>query len=429
MFTVIIGAGLGGLSTAYHLEKEGLDYKIYEKDSKPGGLCKSEKVNGFTFDYTGHLLHFKTNYAKGLIFKFLEDNVEEHKRNSWIYSKGVYTRYPFQLNLYGLPPKVVKECLVGYIKSKIKRTKAESFEEWIYSNFGTGIAKHFMIPYNKKLWRYNLKKLTPEWTGRFVPDVKLEEVIEGAISDFKKNIGYNPIFFYPKNGGIESLVKALSSRVKRVNVNKKVTTIDLKNRIVEVSPKEKIHYDRLVSTIPLPELIQIIDPVPAKVKKCANDLKYTSVLNINFGINREKISDKHWIYVPEKDFIFYRIGFPMNFLQDLVPKGKSSIYTEISYKTDVRCQMPDTSRVIEGLLKMGIIKSKREVILKKTFDIKYAYVIYDKSHKGSVELIHNYLNKNKIYSVGRFGKWQYATMEDAILDGKEVVDKMTENSL
>ena len=140
-FTVILGAGLAGLSTAYHLEG---NCSIYEKESRVGGLCKSITRDGFTFDYTGHLLHTNDEYIDSIIKKLLKDNICTHNRNAWIYSKGVFTRYPFQTNLYGLPVEVAKECLLGLIKAKYehKDDPVTDFESWIYRDVGEGIARH-----------------------------------------------------------------------------------------------------------------------------------------------------------------------------------------------------------------------------------------------------------------------------------------------
>ena len=148
---LILGAGLAGLSAAWHLQRLGIDCRIFEKEAEIGGLCHSKKINGFTFDCDGHLLHFKHNYTLQLIKKLLGRNLIRHKRRASIYSYGRFTRYPFQANLYGLPKSIVKDCLLEFIKihrngSKTRRNT--SFRHWIDKTFGKGIARHFMIPYN-----------------------------------------------------------------------------------------------------------------------------------------------------------------------------------------------------------------------------------------------------------------------------------------
>src|SRR4030042_5019858 len=168
---LILGAGLAGLSTAWHLQKKGRDCQLFEKESEPGGLCRSKKVNGFTFDYDGHLLHFRHRYSFNLVNKLLRSNLSAHQRNAWIYAFDSYVPYPFQAKLYGLPPAVVKECLIGFIHTlkngRPEKKKDLNFFTWINQTFGKGIARHFMVPYNTKFWTMPPQELTCEWLDGF----------------------------------------------------------------------------------------------------------------------------------------------------------------------------------------------------------------------------------------------------------------------
>ena len=166
---IVIGAGVAGLSTAYHLKR---DYEIFEKEKNAGGLARSREVDGFIFDYAGHIFFTKDNYALNLVNKLIGNNFHFQTRNSWVYSKNTYTRYPFQANTFGLPVEVVKKCVLGVIKARYgnyKRLKPSNFKEWIYYTFGDGIAEHFMIPYNKKLWTIPLEEMSYEWFRDRVP--------------------------------------------------------------------------------------------------------------------------------------------------------------------------------------------------------------------------------------------------------------------
>lgn len=424
---IILGAGLSGLTCAYYLKK---DYSIFEKESRAGGLCRSEKIDGFTFDYTGHLLHLKRDENKRLVKRLLGKNLFLQKRKSWIYSKGTYTKYPFQANIYGLPPKVIKECIDGLIEARDLSTcqlvnlstSSPNFKDWIYRNFGRGYAKHFMIPYNEKLWTVPVEDISTEWTKRFIPIPTLKEALAGARGRQEKDFGYNIRFYYPLKGGIGELPKSFLPFVKRINLNSKVTKISLKDKKIKFGNGKEKKYQRLVSTIPLPELIKIIDQVPEEVSKSSKRLRYVSVFNLNLGIERENISDKHWIYFPEKDFSFYRVGFTSNFSSYLAPRGTSSIYAEVSYSKNRPLDKKGAAKwIIKDLIKAGIITSRDRILAKLVLDIKYAYPLYDHEHRKSVATIQRFLRKNNIYSVGRFGSWEYLSMEDVINQARETV--------
>ena len=431
----IIGAGLAGLSTAYHLKK---DYAIYEREHEIGGLCKSYTIDGFTFDYTGHLLHFRNEEIKSLVTKLLHNRLNEIKRKASIFSKGIYTEYPFQANTFGLPKEVVKECLMGFIEAYLKRCQGsrvkgqenkESFEDWIYKTFGKGIAKHFMIPFNEKFWKTPLNKIASNWVSWLVPMPELEDVVSGAIGIGNRDIGYNPVFHYPVNEGIRVLPRSFLPNINNLNLNMKVSRISLKKKRITFANGVEAECDFLVSTMPLPELIKSCDDAPVKIKLLAKGLKYISVYDINLGIRREGISDKHWIYFPEKEYLFYRAGFPMNFSKSLAPEGCSSMYVEVSHR-DGR-DIPKERLIndtVNGLIKAGILRKDDEISVKDVIDIKYAYTIYDFHRQKAVPIIQKYLEEKGIFSIGRYGAWEHTSMEDAIYQGKVTAQRLSKKT-
>ena len=256
-----------------------------KKNLELGDLTRSEIVDGFTFDYTGHLLHFKDQNIKELVLGLLGENVGFIERNSWIYSKNVFTRYPFQNNTYGLPEEVIKEIIISFVNAKygtngkdgISNGSEETFEDWIYKNFGSGIAKHFMIPYNEKLWTVHPSEMTTEWMGRFVPQTSLQQILDGAFSDQSKKVGYNANFYYPLKGGIESLPKAFASSLPNIHLNSEAQEIDLKEKKITFKNGEVINYDKLISSIPLHIFANSIKSLPNNIKNSLKDLRYNSV--------------------------------------------------------------------------------------------------------------------------------------------------------
>jgi protoporphyrinogen oxidase len=426
---VILGAGLAGLSAAYHLQELGLDYQIFEREKSAGGLCRSSDINGFTFDYTGHLLYFRTKYTFKLVNSLIGGNLRCHRRNSWVFSRGIYTRYPFQANTYGLPPGIIKECILGLIEARRlnegKNNRAGNFEEWIFRTFGDGIARYFMLPYNEKFWTVDPRELTCEWLDGYVPVPSLEETLTGALSDFTKPFGYNQEFWYPLKGGIGELALSFKRRLKKVRTLKEVIRIDLKKRRVKFKDGEVISFDRLISTLPVIEMIGLLKDVPSGVADALRRLRYTSIFNLNIGIDRESVSDKHWVYFPEQRFIFYRVGFPGNFSSSLTLPGKSSLYIEVSYSRDEPIDKKKiVQRIINDLIKAGLISKRDKIIAKDIKDIKYGYIVYDRNHRQSTGIVLDFLAKNHVYSIGRYGRWRYMSMEDVILDGKQVTKQI-----
>jgi protoporphyrinogen oxidase len=425
---VILGAGLTGLSAAWHLQKNGAETLVFEKEPEAGGLCRSKKLGGFTFDYDGHLLHFKHRYTFELIKDLLKDNLSGHYKSSWIYSCGRYTRYPFQANLYGLPPSIIKECLMGFIEASQDGHKKDTanFLAWINKTFGAGIARHFMVPYNTKFWTVPPEEMSCAWLDGFIPVPSLNQVIEGTIQENKKPLGYNAHFWYPKKGGISQVSSALSQGIKNIFYNSRIVQINpLKKQISIAGGNNKERYDYLISTLPLPEMPHLIKDLAAETQAPFKKLKWNSIFNLNIGIKADDESGRHWIYFPEKELSFFRIGFYNNFSSHLAPPGHTSLYIEVSYSPGQPINKADIICRIEADLKhTGILPSTEKICCRDANDIKYGYPIYDMHYNDAREKIIKYLLRKDIFGAGRYGSWRYFSMEDAILDGKEAAEKV-----
>jgi len=424
---VILGAGLAGLSAAYHLKE---DYQIYEKEQEIGGLCRSKCINGFTFDYSGHLLHFQTQKGFNFIKELIGNDLVKHRRRAWIYFKKTYIPYPFQANLYYLSQELAHECLQGILKRKpLEVSEPANFLEWSIDKFGQGIVKHFFKPYNVKFWTVPLKEMDCSWAENLVPVPTISEVLEGAWRRNKKSFGYNINFWYPKKDGIKTLVTNLSKNIHNIKVSKEVKSINWQAKKVRFSDGEEVQYEYLISTLPLVELINSLNDKPKEIDEAAKSLRYVSIYNFNLGIDRERITDKHWIYFPEEDFVFFRVGFPMNFSKEVVPEGKSSLYAEVSYSLTKPLHKDKVkTRIIEDLHKAKILKPKDKVVVTDENDFKYGYILYNHNHQFCQKQILDFLNSIQIFSIGRYGHWSYMSMEEAVLEGEKISQRIDKNS-
>jgi protoporphyrinogen oxidase len=422
---VILGGGLAGTSAGYHLVEH--DPVLFEKDSAIGGLCRSFTQDGFTFDCTGHLIHLKNPYTKELVAKILPDAFNAHERLAAIHSKSVTTPYPFQANTYGLLPEIVKECVVGFVESMHTPVNGgpNNFHEWVVRTFGTGIAKHFMLPYNEKFWKDDLRNITSDWVSWSIPKPTLEEVVNGALGLTNKGMGYNPKFIYPKNGGIDCLPQALARPVNRIHMNEAVESIDPKRKCLVMTSGREETYDFLISSLPLPIAFKMLRDTPEKLVANARRLRAISVLNINIGIDRPGISDQHWVYFPEDQYVFSRVGFPMNFSKAVGPEGASSAYIEITHQPNDKLNVEEMfDRSLRDLQKCGILQSSDRVLTRHVLDIRFAYVVFDEHRQQHLQSLVDYLESRDIFTAGRYGRWDYYSMEDSILSGKSAAEKV-----
>jgi protoporphyrinogen oxidase len=422
--TLILGGGLAGLSAAFHSDG---DYLVLERDERVGGLCRTNWYDGFGFDLSIHILYTKRpDLAELICDTLLEGRYHDHTRSSWVYSNEVFTGYPFQASLHGLPVDVATDCLMGLIDAhNSPPTDAPAnFEEWALGTFGEGIARHFFLPYNARVWATPPSEMDYNWIADRVPVPDLRQVIEGALKKPTIRHGPNSSFWYPKEGGIEALPKALLSNLEpdRVKLGTEVAEIDPDAKQVTTSAGDSYGYENLISSLPLPTLVHLTKGAPPDVVHAAQSLQFNTVYTVLLGVNRANISDHHWVYFHEDEFLFHRVSYPMNFSENLVPDGCSSVMAEISSSQHRDVSGRDLiGETISGLERAGILEPGDEILVSKIVTITPAYVIYTLDHEAAVGTILAWLAEKGIHTVGRFGEWQYFNMDDAIASGRDAV--------
>ncbi len=413
----VLGGGLTGLSASLSLGRAGVTHRLFEREPIAGGHVVTTVEQGFRFDRTGHLLHLRDPEMRALAAELLPaEQYRKLQRRSAVFSHGVYTRYPFQANTFGLPPEVAYECVAGFLEAHYatKKPEPKSFEEFCLLHFGAGISKHFMLPYNTRLWGVPASEITSEWCQRFVPQPKLEDVLRGALGAQAPELGYNASFWYPELG-IGTFSHALAARTP-IELSRAPQHIDLSRRVL-VFDHEEVAFDVLISSIPLPALLKLLSGVPEPVAEAARKLRSTHLHYFDLGLRVPNRNPYHWIYVPEAKYPFYRVGCYSHFSEKLAPTGKSSLYVEL-----VERRAPNPERalagVVAGLCELGLLQNERDIELWRLRTIDYAYVIYDHEYRAALDVIQPFLAEQRIISSGRYGGWNYSSMEDALLMGR-----------
>jgi UDP-galactopyranose mutase len=435
--TVILGGGLTGLSAGYHLQAAGSrDFVILERDGEVGGLARTEVYDGFAFDHSIHILYTDDEYAASWICDdLLAGELERQARRSNCYTDGVYTEYPYQANNYGLPGEVIVENMLGLLEAHDAhpdRAPASHYEEWIYRTFGRGIAKHFMIPYNRKQWAWDLREMSSSWVEDRVPMPQLEDVIRGALQPPSRRFGPNKEFWYPSRGGIQALSRALASRLAagRVRCNCEAIGLDWGSKTVECADGCSFNYQRLISTLPLPALVGLLKDAPDEIRDAAARLHSNVVHTVNIGLRGAIGSGQpriHWVYVPDPDMIFHRISFPHEFSASMTPRGYASIQAEISespYRPVDRDSL--VAETLAGLTRMELLSESEtlpaaaggKVEVAEVVTLDPAYVIYDHWHDTTTSLLTEWFRERDIETRGRFGEWEYFNMDHSLLSGK-----------
>jgi protoporphyrinogen oxidase len=425
---VILGGGLAGLSAAHFLTRPWL---LVERSERVGGLIKTEVIDGCAFDPTGHWLHLRDPEIRALVDgTWLPGQLVTIQRKAAVFSRGVFTKFPYQVNTHGLPPEVVAENLVGFVEATLgekgralREREPRTFEEFILRHMGEGFAKNFMVPYNRKLWTVPPSELSAAWCGRFVPKPSLKEVVDGALGVGSDAIGYNASFLYPREGGIEALARAMLRHLSggEVQVGVEPVAVDWKARRVSLSDGREVPYAHLVSTISLPGLVRLLGKgaagVPGEVAAAAGRLRATTVTYVCVAARGSNPQPWHWIYLPEDAFRTYRIGSPSAVYAPLAPPDTSTFYVEYSHHGELSGEEAERAAV-EDLLRSRMIRAREDVLFATARHIPHAYVLYDDAYGPAKEAITRFLDAAGIQTAGRYGQWEYSSMEDAILSGR-----------
>jgi protoporphyrinogen oxidase len=416
----IIGGGLTGLVAAERLAAGGVTAPVFEREVEPGGACRSIDAEGFVFDHTGHLLHIgrdeTRDYVKGL---GVWEDLVPHRRSAAIVVGEAITPYPIQIHTHGLAPDVRRDCLLGFVRAWAARrddTDPATFREWVLERFGEGLARCFFFPYNRKLYRAEPEELSLDWVGRYVPKPDLEEVVDGALGLHDAAVGYNAEFRYPARGGIRCLPDAVAARVPDLRLDSDVTRVSLAERWLEAADGTRHGWDRLVATIGLPNLVdRLVDGLPPEVAEARRALRWVRVLNVALGVRGEAPRPEHWLYFPDEDLPFYRVGFPSNHGR-VAPDGCHTVSIEVSLDPDGGDVRRIAADAEEALVRRRLLDPTAIAVRRLTV-VDPAYVVFDHPRRHAVATLRRYFSDHGVILSGRWAEWKYSAMEDAVLDG------------
>lgn len=433
----IIGAGPTGLGAANRLQQIGYDnWCLYEKEAHAGGLASSHTDNsGFTWDIGGHVQFSHYEYFDELMESLLGAQWFYHERESWIWIYNRFVPYPLQKNIRHLPKEAMWDCLKGIVNlyQSNGTQKARNFRDWICATFGEGIAAHFMLPYNYKVWAFPPEEMSYDWIGDRVAVVDLKRVLDNILHD-KDDISWGPnnTFRFPQRGGTGQIWKTLAQILpdEKIVYGRQLERIDSAKKRLYFADGTVEPYEILISTIPIDLLIQNSDLV--ELKSWASLLKHSSSNIIGLGLKGSPpphLQNKCWMYFPESNSPFYRVTLFSNYSRFNVPDINQywSLMCEVSessYKPINHDQVVD--EVIEGALNTNLIESKDQIVSTWYYHAPYGYPTPSLRRDEALEVLLPALAQHKIYSRGRFGAWKYevSNQDHSLMQGVECVNRL-----
>ncbi len=425
---IVIGGGIAGLMAAQTLQHKGRDYILLERCPTLGGLTRTIEVGEFCFDYTGHFLHL-CRYASPADIPFANLNNDDWftvNRKSCCLVGGKLITAPIQYNLRELPQPLLAQCVASYNDRPAASSEFKtSFRDFIVQGFGEHLADLFLIPQNEKTMAVSLDLLSDAAVRRFFPAPNPELIRRGIAEKSPLSSGYNANFWYPRNGGIGSLSACLRQGLKGCIVNRDVVRLDLKERAITTRTGEQYQWSRLFSSMPLKELCAI--STDRDLQHAASQMSHSSTISFNIGVRgdlREDLRDVHWIYVPDREIPFYRVGFYSNISRGACAPGHHSLYVEVGVSPE-QADREDLVRhlqptVLSWLEKLGWITAS-DIVCVATHILRYAYIHHTTMRDPIVSDATRRLNEFGIHLIGRYGLWDYISMEDSIESARNTV--------
>lgn len=433
---LILGAGPCGLGAAWRLQELGhTDFTLYERESYVGGLATSFlDPNGFTWDIGGHVLHSHYPYFDAVFESVMKNNYLTHEREAWVWIYDRFIPYPFQNNIHRLPSEEYKECLDGLFNLRSQtHTDPKTFKDWILASFGEGIAKHFLLPYNRKVWAYPPELMNKTWVGDRVANVDIAR-IENNFKENRDDVSWGPnaTFQFPSQGGTGDIWnKVAKPFADHIHLKKKVVNIDSKLRIVHFADGTKDSYDELLTTIPIDNLVDLISD--ADLPKPKDQLHHSTVTIVGLGIQGEVpeiLKTKCWMYFPENKAPFFRATVFSNYAPSNTPKGTWSLMTEVaSSRYNPLPTEEIISNVIRGAQNVKLISVNDTIVSTWKYQAEYGYPTPSLTRDGYIDAILPKLEELHIYSRGRFGAWKYevSNQDHTFMQGVEWANKMIHN--
>ncbi len=419
----IIGAGFAGIGAGYEISAhKGGTCILFEKADTYGGLCGGFSVGRFHFDKAVHLSFAKEPLCQEIFFAVPHEVYQPESTN---YKSGYWVRHPAQNNLRSLPVEERIRIIEGFAARKsVKRAKVENYRDWLRLQFGDYFAENYAEVYTRKYWGTEAEKLSTSWCSGRIYQPTLREVLYGSYpdADQAENVYYAKEMRYPKQGGYKAFVSSVAEKLD-IRYGWEVCGIDVEAKVLTFTNGEQYAYDRLISTIPLPELVPLVTD-DAAIRHEAEQLEATSMALVSVGFRQKIDIPALWFYVYDEDIPFARVHSPSMKSVWNAPERCDSLQFEVYYSREMPLAYSDDElreKTIESMERMDLA-TRDDIEIIDVRHVKYANIIFYMGMEKHRREVLQYLYEKGIESCGRFGKWEYLWSNQSFMSGKRIAD-------
>ena len=425
---VVLGSGMAGFGAAYHLHQEGVAPVMYDKNAYYGGHTTSFRYeSGFLYDVGPHISFTKDTRIQELFADSVDQRYETIQINLNNYWRGYWPLHPVQLHLHGLPEDLIIKVVSDFVEERAAPEKpVKNYADWLYASFGRTFAENFPMKYTRKYHLTSADNMSTDWLGPRIYRPSLDEMLRGALSAAAPQVHYITHFRYPSDGGFMCYLKKFVP-MGNLRLNHEVVSIDPQARTVSFSNGTITSYDSLISSVPLPDLIRMIQGAPQDVLEASERLACSTCVLVNIGVAREDISEAHMTYFYDEDISFARLGFPHMLSARNAPPGTGSIQAEVYFSKKYKplSGSPEDwiDPVIRDLHRCGLLRDDDQILSRKAMLLPYANVIFDLDRADALKTVHGYLDDLGIAYCGRYGDWGYMWTDESFKSGELAAER------
>jgi protoporphyrinogen oxidase len=425
---VVLGTGMAGFGAAWRLHQEGIAPVMYDKNLYYGGHTMSFRYDsGFLFDMGPHISFTKDTRIQDLLAESVGGRYETLQINLNNYWRGYWPIHPVQLHMHGLPEDVIIKAISDFVEERSAPERPiRNYEDWLYASFGNTFAESFPMQYTRKYHTTTAANMSTDWLGPRIYRPSLEEVLRGVLSASAPQVHYITHFRYPYEGGFRLYLNKFVP-LGNIKLEHELISIDPRARLLTFSNGLITQYHSLVSSVPLPDLISMIQGAPADVVEASRKLACSTCVLVNIGINRAHISNAHMTYFYDEDICFTRLSFPHMLSARNAPPGTGNIQAEVYFSEKYK---PLTGKaedwidpVIRDLKKVGLVREEDEILCRQAMLLRYANIIFDLERKDALSTVHAYLDGIGIAYCGRYGDWGYMWTDESFISGERAAEK------
>lgn len=432
MKIAILGAGISGTALARMLAADGHRAIVFEKADRPGGLCRSRVIDGFTFDDAGgHILFSK---RKDVLDWQIErcggaEAVVRTERDTRIRWHDRWVPYPFENGVGHLTGDAIVECVAGYVEAHVQRRLGQpcpdNFRDWITWRMGEGFARHFMVPYNEKIWKRDLRTLSSGWVAGRVPEAPMTDILKAAIGGRTEGYTHQSVFWFPRRGGFEAMVQGtVAGGGFELHCG---TSVELVRKVGDRFAVDGEDFDLVVNTAPLPAIQGVIADIPDPIRQDILAMRPISLLNVLIGVRTdEPLPPYSWVYLPfPQQGPANRVTYFSNYSPDNAPAGHGSFMAEVTHRGDLQPTREWLREVVAGLGRSGMLDPETVVLL-DCVDSEFAYIDQDMQFAERIGRVRQWFDDSGYITFGRFGRYEYHNSDQCVARAMEVRAHITE---